>query len=161
MSNFAFGKRSKSFLYGNDERGPVVDVVAKLCEKALYYSTVDFSIIDGKRTEAQQQDMFNSGKSELDGVEKLSDHQYGMAIDVLPIVHVDGVKVNSFDVSIPEVKLGWLELYRAFMRASFKLGLVLEFGFGYNVGGGRDNPHISILGYVPKDFSGLAQDPNE
>jgi len=134
MSKFKFGKKSKEKLDGVDER------VKRLCEKALKYSTVDFSVIDGLRTQSEQKAMFDKGASELDGQMFVSDHQLGLAIDVIP--YVDGL--DPWDVDNVDVKLAYMEMYRAFMRASMKLGMLLEFGFGYNIGGGRDWPHISV-----------------
>jgi len=134
MGKFKFGKRSREKLDGVDER------VKRLCEKALKYSTVDFSVIDGLRTQSEQKAMFDKGVSELDGQMFVSDHQLGLAIDVIP--YVDGL--DPWDVDNDQVKLAYMEMYRAFMRASMKLGMLLEFGFGYNIGGGRDMPHISV-----------------
>jgi len=160
MNNFKFGKQSKIKLYGGDSRPGVASQVADLCEKALGYSTVDFAVIDGFRLVDDQTKLFAEGHSELDGITELSDHQYGMAIDVLPVVRDSrGNRLDAFDIKIPEVRVAWLEVYHGFMRAAFKAGLDLEFGFAYNIHGGRDWPHVSILGYVPKDFSGLAMDP--
>jgi len=157
MSNFAFGKGSKSKLYGDDTHPPVHPDIIKLANKALKYSTVDFSVIDGVRTSVEQRAMFDKGNSELDGVHKISDHQRRMAIDFLPIVHSpSGIKLNPYDVKNPLIVGAWLEVFRAFMRASFKLGLVLEFGVGYNIGSGRDYAHLSIKGRVPADYSGMA-----
>jgi len=156
MSGFVLGKRSKAKLYGDDEHPGVHPAVAELVVKALGYSTVDFGITDGVRTEAEQQAMHRDGKSELDGVNKLSDHQRRLAVDIYPVVHLDGKRVNMYDIEDPFVVTQWLEVYRALMRASFKLGLVLEFGLGYNIGGGRDWPHVSIKGRVPADYSGMA-----
>jgi len=160
MSNFKFGNRSKEYLYGSDERPPVHVEVAELCVRALKYSTVDFAIIDGHRSTEQQQAMFAKGRSTLDGVTKISDHQRALAIDVLPVVKDSrGNRLDAFDVSIPEVRIAWLEVYRAFMRAGFKLGLIIEFGLGYKLGKSeesRDWPHMSIKGRTPKDYSGMS-----
>lgn len=133
MNNFKFGKRSKENLAGTKQK------VRELAELALMYSTVDFSVIDGLRTTEQQQEMFKAGKSELDGVYKKSDHQSGKAIDVIP--YVDDIDIWAVDN--PKVAFVWLELYRALMRAAMKLDMKIEFGVAYNIGGGRDYPHIS------------------
>ena len=133
MKEHKFGKRSKENLSG------VKPEVVKLCKKALRYSTVDFSIIDGLRTPQQQREMYDAGKSELDGTNKISDHQTGYAVDVIPVV-----KGNVWDTEDLEVRSAWLELYRAFMLAGRKLGLNLEFGLGYDIAGCRDFPHISV-----------------
>jgi len=134
MKEYKFGKRSK------DKLSDVQPEVVELCNKALKYSTIDFSVIDGKRTTEQQRAMFDSGNSELNGTDGISDHQTGYAIDVIPVV-----KGNVWDTEDLEVKAAWLEVYRAFMRSGMKLGLNLEFGLGYNIGGGRDWPHISVV----------------
>jgi len=157
MVNYKYGKRSKVMLYGDESRPGVHEVVVKLCLLALEYSTVDFGITDGHRTSEQQQKMYATGKSELDGVKKISDHQRGLAIDVYPSARdANGKRLNMYKVNKPGVRKVWLEVYRAFMRAAMKLGLVLEFGLGYNIGGGRDWPHVSIKGRVPKDYSGMS-----
>ena len=66
-----------------------------------------------------------------------------MAIDVIP--YVKGLDIWAVDDA--RVAQAYLEMYRAFMRASMKLGLVLEYGLGYNIGkSGRDYPHISVIG---------------
>lgn len=157
-NNFKYGSRSKGYLYGTPEREAVKPPVVKLCELALSYSTVDFGIIDGLRYDHEQVAIFKAGNSELDGINKKSDHQYGMAIDVYPVIKRNGVRLDAYDVDDVDVRAGWLEVYRAFMRAAMKLGLIIEFGLGYNIGGGRDWPHISVKGKVPDDWSGLAID---
>ena len=133
---YGFGKRSRQSLDG------VQPEVRELCEMALSISEVDFAVIDGFRTAKQQKEMYMSGASELDGVNRISDHQIGKAVDIIP--YVKGIDIWA--VHEPEVAVAWLEVYRAFMRASMKKKLVLEFGLGYNVGGGRDYPHIAVVG---------------
>lgn len=131
---FVFGKRSKKKLKNVNE------VVKRVCKRALAESTVDFSVIDGFRTQEQQKEMYDKGVSELDGTNNISDHQTGMAIDVIPVLKGK----NIWDTEDLEVRSAWLEVYRAFMRAGMKEGAQLEFGLGYNISGGRDWPHISI-----------------
>ena len=131
---FLFGKRSKKKLKNVD------DVVKRVCKRALNISTVDFGVIDGFRTQEQQQEMFDKGVSELDGTMKISDHQLGLAVDVIPILRGHDI----WDTEDLEVRSAWLELYRAFMRAAMKEDVQLEFGLGYNISGGRDWPHISF-----------------
>ena len=151
MSNFRFGRRSKAKLYGDSTHPGVHPKVAELCVKALGYSEVDFGIIDGVRLTMEQQQMFANKRSMLDGVNKISDHQIGLAIDVLPTVHDEhGNRLDPYDISDNRVKVAWLEVYRAFMRASMKLGLVIEFGLGYNIHGGHDWPHMSVKNLSPE-----------
>ena len=133
---FLFGKKSKKKLEGTNE------VVQRVCKRALEISTVDFSIIDGFRTQKQQKKMFDKGASELDGTMRISDHQTGMAVDVIP--YIRGMDV--WDTKDLAVRSAWLEIYRAFMRAAMQEDVQLEFGLGYNISGGRDWPHISFKG---------------
>jgi peptidoglycan L-alanyl-D-glutamate endopeptidase CwlK len=133
---FVFGKKSKKKLKNVDE------VVKRVCKRALEISTVDFSVIDGFRTQEQQREMFDKGASELDGTMKISDHQTGMAVDVIPFLR----GYDIWDTKDLTVRSAWLELYRAFMRAAMQEGVELEFGLGYNISGGRDWPHISFKG---------------
>ena len=156
QNNFRFGSRSLEKLTGADINGrkvnePVHEKTRELCDVALSVSTIDFSVIDGFRTAEQQKALFDKGVTTLNGTTKISYHQTGLAVDVIPVIRTNnGEKLNPFDVNDDRVKLAWLELYRAFMRAAFKLKLHIEFGFGYNIGkhGGRDWPHVQIM---PKD----------
>lgn len=135
MSNLRFGSRSEENLL------MVEKDTDRLCRLALEYTTQDFSIIDGFRTADEQSKLYSKGVTELDGINKLSAHQSGLAIDIIP--YASGVDI--WNTSNDKVKALWLEVYRAFMRAGMKLNLRLEFGLGYNIGGGRDYPHIQII----------------
>jgi len=135
MGKFVFGKRSNEKLSG------VEPEVKELCELALKFTKIDFGVIDGLRTAEEQQTLYKQGKTELDGFSRKSCHQSGKAVDVIPI----SKEYDIWNVDNPHVAYLWLEVYRAFMRASKKLGLQLEFGVGYNISGGRDYPHISVL----------------
>lgn len=151
MSGFVFGNRSRRMLYGTEERPGVKPIVVSVAVTALKVSTVDFGVIDGYRLTEDQIALYKEKRTTLDGINKKSDHQSGYAIDVIPVVRdEDGNKLNPFDVDNIVVRLAWMELYRAFMRAGMKHKAIIEFGFGYNVSGGRDYPHISIKGKYPK-----------
>ena len=131
---FKFGTRSQEKLL------MVEDEIQKLCDLALRETTVDFSIIDGFRTVEDQQEMFNKGVSNLDGINKKSAHQSGLAIDVIP--YVKGIDI--WDADNLEAKAAWFEVHRAFLRAARLLKYNIELGVSYNIGGGRDYPHIQI-----------------
>ena len=130
---FHWGKKSMELL------AYVEPIVVKLCNEALKESKIDFKITSGLRTSEQQKALFLNKKSELDGINRLSDHQVGMAVDVYPIS-----KLNCFDYDDDEVKLVWQEIHRAFLRAAFHLGLNIELGFAYIIGGYPDYPHIAV-----------------
>jgi len=157
MQDFSFGTKSKAKLYGDDTHPGVHPDVAAMCEKALDISRYDFSIIDGVRTAEEQKKMYDDGVSELDGVNKISDHQRRLAIDVYPLARVDGKRVNMYDIRDQFVVSVWLEIYRSFLRAARLKGLVLELGLTYDMRSptSHDWPHISIKGRVPADYSGM------
>lgn len=132
---FSFGKKSSEILKEVDIK------VQDLARLALEETEVDFSIISGVRTKEEQYALFSSGLSELDGIIKKSSHQFGKAIDVLP--YVKGL--DCWDYNNPDVKLAWYEVHRAFLRAGRLLGLELELGLTYEIGGKPDYPHIQIV----------------
>lgn len=133
---YTFGTKSKQYLYNPQ----IKDEVRTLCKMALEFSTIDFSIIDGFRSAKEQNELYKKGKTELDGFQLLSPHQSGLAVDVFPYVPT----LDCWDVANPQVAFVWLEIYRAFLRAARILNLNLELGVSYNIGNGRDYPHIQI-----------------
>ena len=136
MMMYSFSQRSLDNLEFVNTK--LIDV-ARL---ALKESKVDFSVIDGYRSEERQKALYEAGKSEADGVINKSAHQSGKAIDVIP--YVKGLDI--WDTNNGEVAKAWIELYRAFMRASRILDVNIEFGLGYNIGNGYDYPHIQLKG---------------
>ena len=80
---FRFSKRSKGLLSGIDSR------LADLMEDALAVSPIDFGIPNhgGIRTAEEQAALFKAGRSERDGVIKLSKHQSGKAVDIYAYVN--------------------------------------------------------------------------
>ena len=71
-----FGKRSKERLKGVDIK--LVNVLNELIK------IMDVTIIEGVRSEAKQKEYFAKGKSKIDGVTKLGQHQKGKAVDLAP-----------------------------------------------------------------------------
>lgn len=156
-NGFKFGRRSKAKLYGDNEHPGVAVEVAQLCELALTYTKCDFGIIDGVRLRHEQRGMYDAKHSALDGTNKISDHQIGLAIDFLPTnTSGMGEGLDMYDTKDPRVLAVWLECYRAFTRAGRKLNLALEFGLGYLIHGGPDMPHISIVGKIDKTVREMA-----
>jgi hypothetical protein len=80
MSQFHFSQSSLSKLEGVDERLKI------LAEKVLAISLVDFAITSGLRTTEEQYELFKQGKSKCDGINTLSKHQEGKAIDICPVI---------------------------------------------------------------------------
>ncbi|HEF8774301.1 TPA: M15 family metallopeptidase [Providencia stuartii] len=77
MSKFLLSRRSEENL-----RGVHPDLV-KVVRRALELSNVDFMVIEGKRNEARQRQLFASGKSKTMN----SRHLTGHAIDCAPIIN--------------------------------------------------------------------------
>ena len=139
MTNFKFGKSSLEKLRGLRE--PILEVT----HKALEISEYDFSVIDGLRTAMQQRELYEAGKSELDGFNSTRKHQSGIEVDVYPYVRDDnGSLVDCWNYNNPKVKAIWLEVGRAFLRAGRLLGYEVEWGLSYNIDGGYDYPHFQI-----------------
>jgi hypothetical protein len=78
---FHFSKSSLDKLITTDER------LQYLAIKVLEISPLDFAITYGKRTLEEQNKLFKQGRSKLDGINKISKHQEGKAIDICPVIN--------------------------------------------------------------------------
>jgi peptidoglycan L-alanyl-D-glutamate endopeptidase CwlK len=122
MSTFRFGLRSQSNLVG------VHPDLASVAIKALEYSAVDFSITEGLRSKARQQQLFNERKS----MTLNSRHIDGHAIDVAAII--DG-QVNWHWAHYEAIAV-------AFDKASKELSVPVE--WGGNWAHFKDGPHFQL-----------------
>lgn len=63
-------------------------ILADVVREALSNSPIDFMIADhgGVRTAEEQNSLFKKGASKCDGFHKISKHQTGDAVDIVPIV---------------------------------------------------------------------------
>lgn len=86
-----------------------------LAHLSLCRSTVDFAVIDGLRTAAEQEAAFLSGHSKI---RSGGTHQEGRAIDIVPWV---GGKINWNDVY-------YIDLAAAFQKASRQLEIPVTWG---------------------------------
>jgi peptidoglycan L-alanyl-D-glutamate endopeptidase CwlK len=88
---YTFGERSRRHL------SQVHPDMVKIAERAISVSQVDFGVIEGHRTQARQQSLFEQGLSKLDGVTKKSKHQSlpSEAIDIY--IYVPGRKDLAWD----------------------------------------------------------------
>ena len=98
---------------------------------ALAISEVDFWVNEGLRTTEKQQEYFKTGASQLDGINKKSNHQLGRAVDIYYV----GWK-NTDSSNDPR----WKKLRDTFELAGKQLGIKLEFGYDW----GWDKPHIEL-----------------
>jgi peptidoglycan L-alanyl-D-glutamate endopeptidase CwlK len=121
MSN-VFGSRSLSRLKG------VHPDLVKVAHLALSYSPLDFTITEGLRTRARQQELFNEGASKT----RNSRHITGHAIDIAAMV---GGKVRWDWPLYPRIA-------EAFKRASKELDVPIIWGGGWK--SLRDGPHFEL-----------------
>lgn len=126
---FKLSKRSQRHL--TDVNPALVQVVSR----ALELSKVDFGIpvTGGHRSTAQQNALFEAGKSQLDGYNRLSNHQLGEAVDVF--AYVDG-------------KASWDEdhlttVATAMLAAASELGIKIRWGGHWK--GFVDMPHFEVI----------------
>lgn len=81
MSRFSFGERSKRNLEG------VKKPLQKVLQRALDLGVMDFSIIQGRRTQAEQDRLYAQGRTEPGPIvtwTRNSKHISGDAVDVAP-----------------------------------------------------------------------------
>ena len=85
MSDFKFSRRSHSRMLGVDPE------LLKVASRAIEISEIDVLIPPhgGYRTASEQKSLFDKGVSRCDGISFKSDHQSGLALDV--VAYVDGV----------------------------------------------------------------------
>lgn len=102
---------------------------------ALEISPIDFGIPDtgGLRTTRQQQRLCLDGKSKCNGVDDISKHQQGLALDFY--AYVDGKA--SWD------KLHLAIVAAAHLQAASELGYAIEWGGLWKTF--KDYPHIQLI----------------
>ncbi|WP_447886976.1 M15 family metallopeptidase [Serratia fonticola] len=113
-NNFRFSLRSEGNLKG------VNQALVAVVRRALEITTVDFIVIEGVRTVAQQRENVNKGVSKTMD----SRHLTGHAVDLLPV----GADWNDYKC--------WLPVLDAMHQAGKDLGVNLRFGITWT-----DNPH--------------------
>lgn len=106
--SFQFGERSEMNL-----KGVNLDLIA-LCRHALLLSAVDFGIIDGLRTLAEEEQHVADGKSQTMN----SRHLTGHAVDVMAYLGGQG----SWDPPL------YAQINEAFRSASAALGIPYIYG---------------------------------
>lgn len=125
---FRFGKRSVERMAGVDPR------LVEIANLALTISRIDFGIpsYGGLRTAEDQRALFEKNLSKADGVNRLSKHQSGKALDVF--AYVDGAA--SWD------ELHLTHVAAAMLQAASQLGYKLKWGgFWRNF---IDMPHFEL-----------------
>jgi hypothetical protein len=135
MSKFYFSKSSLSKLEGVDQR------LQFLAKEVLKITPIDFAITDGLRTKEEQQRLFKEGKSKCDGINNISKHQEGKAIDICPCYLVYDTKTNTYKSMLDFSKESEPDLY-------FILGLFYlkakELSEQYELTGGSEGSNIKL-----------------
>ena len=128
MKHHKFSPKSLERMVGVDTR------LKLIAEYALKISTIDFGIPGhgGLRTQEEQMLLFTSGLSKCDGIEKLSKHQSGRALDFY--AYVDGEA--SWD------KGHLTSVAAAFLQSASQLGYAIEWGGFWT--SFVDMPHIQL-----------------
>ncbi len=134
---YYLSKNSKKHRKGVDQR------LIAVSDYAIKRTTMDFGHpkTGGKRTQRVQKGLFDRGVSKADGINDLSDHQLGYALDFY--AYYKGK--TSYD------PLHLALVAMAFMEGASRLGVVLGWGGFWGNGplkkGFTDMPHI----YIPKN----------
>jgi len=115
-----------------------------LMRESLRNSPVDFGIAwrGGKRTAKEQKELYLKDRSNADGYNKMSKHQIGHAIDVLPYVHGEPVLDDKY----------YYILIGVIMATAKHIGLNIRNGGDWDRDGEyvtdqslKDLPHFELL----------------
>ncbi|MCA0944476.1 M15 family metallopeptidase [Salipiger pacificus] len=136
MSKWKFSNRSVAHLTG------VVAPLVAVAHRALELSPIDFVVTDGLRTVEEQKEFVRTGKSKTMN----SEHLKGRALDVAPLVDLDGdgkkeVPWDAFTWKKPDGD-PWDQVADAFKRAAAELGVPLEWGGDWTTF--ADAPHFQL-----------------
>lgn len=137
-----FSQRSKDNLKG------VHPDLVKVMEAAIINSPIDFTITEGVRTTARQQQLYAQGRTKAgmkvtnaDGIKKKSNHQaksdgFGHAVDLYPFVN------GSVQVQDERVK-GWLfAIANHIKNTASQLGISITWGGDWK--SPYDPPHFEL-----------------
>lgn len=132
----------RKYKYGSSSLKQIDSVSPKLqavCHRAIKIANSrrlycpDFGISCGKRSKADQLIAFKAGRSNCDGVNKLSRHQYGFAIDFFGYVRG---KTNYEEGNMALIAT-------CFMEAAAEEGCEINWGGNFN--SFSDSPHIELV----------------
>ena len=129
MSNFKFSQRSLERMKGIDQR--LIDIAIR----ALELSRIDFGIPEfgGFRTVEQQNYLYSLEKSMCDGIEDVSQHQRGKALDVFAYVGGEA----SWDMD------HLTTIAAAMLQAASEHGVPLQWGGHWRTF--VDAPHFELI----------------
>lgn len=124
---YTFGAKSQERLNTCHE-----DIQAILNELIKIY---DFSVLEGHRSVATQQQYFKEGKSKLDGLVKLSKHQSypSMAVDIMPYKKgTNAFSGDEYDDRRFYVMMGMVKAIAARLLEEGKITHSVRFGLDWD-----------------------------
>ncbi|CQE14551.1 peptidase M15B and M15C DD-carboxypeptidase VanY/endolysin [Yersinia intermedia] len=133
MPNFRFSQRSEGNLKG------VNPALVKVVRRAIEITTVDFIVIEGVRTVARQQQLYDQGRKTEGKIvtwTMKSKHIDGNAVDLLPVTGWDNLA--SFKA-----------VSKTMFQAASELGVKITWGADWNGNGIQekgetDSPHFEL-----------------
>lgn len=140
---YSFGNASVERLATCDER------LVRIAQAAIVLSPYDFAIVEGHRSVERQQALFAEGKSQIDGVSRLGNHNYNpsRAFDFCPYpVEIDGVNVYS-----AEGAHRFHVIAGVILACAAKLQIPVRWGGDWDMDGSmrdqklHDLPHIELF----------------
>lgn len=135
---YVLGARSLARLEGVDPR------LVRVVKRAIGLSRVDFTVVEGKRTQARQRELYAQGRTKPGPVVTWtlkSKHIDGLAVDIAPWVNgaIDWNTLRNFDL-----------LAEAMFEAARVEGVKIRWGADWNRNGKprergeTDSPHFEI-----------------
>lgn len=146
MGNYQFGERS---LQNLNTCHPDLILIAK---EALKVSQVDFGISEGHRSPDRQLQLYNEGKSKIDGVTKKGKHNYNPSLAFDFYAYVPGAKNLAFDTVHLMYLVGVITATAERLRQEGKIESFVRSGANWDRDGQLkydqtffDAPHIEIV----------------
>ncbi|MFA3778643.1 M15 family metallopeptidase [Yersinia sp. 1652 StPb PI] len=133
MTNYRFSTRSENNLKGVNAN------LVKVVRRALELSAVDFTVIEGVRTVARQEQLYAQGRTAPGKIvtwTMRSKHIDGNAVDLLPVTGWDNLSYFK-------------AVSKAMFQAASELGVKITWGADWNGNGIQekgetDSPHFEI-----------------
>ncbi|MBD3762477.1 M15 family metallopeptidase [Rhizorhabdus sp.] len=148
--SYALGAGSRAKLAGVDPR------MVRVVERAIQISSIDFKVICGVRTLAEQKALYAQGRTKPGpkvtwtlNSRHLPDPKtgFGRAVDLLPAPYDWKLEDNK---STPEVDDNFKKLADAMLQAAKELGIPIRWGANWDGDtqirekGESDNPHFEL-----------------
>ena len=106
----------------------VNSIIVELTKRVIEITPVDFGILDngGWRSAEKQADLYKKGYSQLDGHVKISYHQLGNAVDLVP--YIDGKFTWESVEAFQKINKAVLKVWSKMEEEGKVRGVVLQWG---------------------------------